>query len=73
MLSIHIFVCVPFPGEKWSFSADDFSSKKRGERWVFLKDKVAPYLQSKFLSWFTLPFYYKQICQWKILTDMGIL
>lgn len=56
MLSIHILICVPFPGEKWPFPADDFSSKKCGECWVFLKDKEVRYFQSKAVSWFTLPF-----------------
>lgn len=57
MLSIHILICIPFPGEKWPFSANNFSSKKCGECWVFLKDVVVGYLQSKVVSCFTLPFY----------------
>lgn len=45
MLTIHVLICVPFPGEKRSFPADDLSGKKCGECWVFLQDKVVLQLQ----------------------------
>lgn len=45
MLTIHVLICVPFPGEKRPFPADDLSSKKCGECWVFLQDKVVSQLQ----------------------------
>lgn len=60
MLTIHILICVPFPGEEWPFPADDFSSKKCGECWIFLQYKVKKkrHLQLQFVSQLTLPFLY---------------
>lgn len=39
VLSIHILICIPFPGEKWPLPADDLSSKERGQGWVFLQER----------------------------------
>ena len=44
MLTIHIFICIPFPGEKRPFPADDFSGKERGQSRVFLLGQTQQYI-----------------------------
>lgn len=67
MLTIHVLICVPFPGEKRPFPANDLSSKKCGECWVFLQDKVVLQLQFAFC----LSFIGKYVIQTlEILTDI---
>ena len=40
MLSIHIFISIPFPCQKWPLPADNFSSEECGQGWVFLNNIV---------------------------------
>lgn len=36
VLSVHIFISIPLPGEEGALQADDLSGKECGEGWVFL-------------------------------------
>lgn len=38
VLTIHILVCIPFPGEKRPLPADDLSGEERGQSRVFLRE-----------------------------------
>lgn len=70
MLTIHVLICIPFPGEKRPFPADDLASKKCGECWVFLKDKVVKVLTIT-ISLLCLSFIGKSFIQsLEILTDI---
>lgn len=70
MLTIHVLICVPFPGEKRPFPADDLSGEKCGECWVFLQDKVILQLQFAIIL-LCLSFIGKSFIQTlKILTDI---